>query len=86
LAHGVPTVALRTRNDDAIFSGAIHLADDAATLAAALHALVREPHSADGLTRASIACYAASFAWARVADRLLDALQIGCTDARLATA
>ncbi len=86
LAHGVPTVALRTRDDDDVFSGVLHYADDDASLASALHAVITEPRAALGLATSAIACYRSNFAWTTVADRIDDAVSRGGRHARLATA
>jgi glycosyltransferase involved in cell wall biosynthesis len=86
LAHGVPTVALRTRYDDAVFSGAVHYADDDQALASSLHALVSEPRCATSLASAAAACYRANFSWERIADQVQHALVRRRTDAGLATA
>ena len=86
LAHGVPTVALRTPDDDPVFGSALRYADDDAELAGALRALAAEPRAAERLSQEATATYRATFAWAAVAERLRHALQIGATDERLAAA
>jgi glycosyltransferase involved in cell wall biosynthesis len=86
LAHGVPTVALRTPSDDAVFNTALSYADDDASLALSLHAITTEPRCASGLTRAATACYRKNFAWPTVAGRLQLALHKERANARLATA
>jgi glycosyltransferase involved in cell wall biosynthesis len=86
LAHGVPTVALRTPDDDPVFGSALRYADDDAELAGALRTLAAEPRAAEHLSQAATATYGATFAWAAVAERLRHALQIGATDERLAAA
>lgn len=86
LAHGIPTVALRTTSDDAVFSGALSYADDDATLAASLHTVTTEARCANGLARAATACYLNNFAWTTVAERLQRVLHLEQPDARLVTA
>lgn len=86
LAHGVPTVALRTRSDDPVFSGVLHYADDDAELAASLFALTSEPRCAHGLSRAATACYKTHFAWPIVASGVCETLTMEAEDARLVTA
>jgi glycosyltransferase involved in cell wall biosynthesis len=86
LAHGLPTVALRTLADDPVFSGAISYADDDAALAASLHTLTTEASCASGLGRAASDCYRNNFAWTTVATRLQPALCREHPDARLVTA
>jgi glycosyltransferase involved in cell wall biosynthesis len=86
LAHGVPTVALRTPGDDPVFAGALRYADDAAGLAPALRDLAHDTAGAARLSADATAVYDATFAWPAVAARLLHTLQIGSGDARLAAA
>ena len=86
LAHGIPTVALRTHADDAVFDGAVTYADDDVSLASSLHTITTESRCANGLTQAATACYRTHFAWPTVADRIAHALYGERTDARLATA
>jgi glycosyltransferase involved in cell wall biosynthesis len=86
LAHGLPTVALRTLADDPVFSGAVTYADDDAALAASLHTLTTETRCASGLGRAAADCYRENFAWTTVAQRLQLALCLEHPDARLVTA
>jgi glycosyltransferase involved in cell wall biosynthesis len=86
LAHGVPTVALRTPDDDPVFGNALRYADDDAGLAGALRALAAEPRAAERLSQEATAMYGATFAWAAVAERLRHTLQIGASDERLAAA
>jgi glycosyltransferase involved in cell wall biosynthesis len=86
LAHGLPTVALRTPADDPVFDGAVAYADDDAALAAALHGLTTEMQHASGLSRAATDCYRNNFAWTTVATRLQLALTREHADARLVTA
>jgi len=86
LAHGVPTVALRTTGDDPVFASVLRYAGDAAGLAPALRELVHDPAEAAHLGAAATAAYDATFAWPAVAARLLDSLETGGGNARLAAA
>ena len=86
LAHGLPTVALRTGADDPVFSGAVSYADDDTALAAALVAVTTEAGCASVLSRAAAECYRNNFAWTTVATRLQLTLAREHTDARLVTA
>jgi glycosyltransferase involved in cell wall biosynthesis len=74
LAHGVPTIALRTAADDDVFRDALIFADDEPALAKALREIVREPQTAKRLESDAQACYQTNFAWATAADRLQQAL------------
>ena len=76
LAHGVPTIALRTPADDDVFNGAMEFVDDEAGLAGALRALLREPAAAGKLTAAATDCYRVNFAWTTAAGRLQTALAL----------
>ena len=86
LAHGVPTVALRTRFDDPVFDGVLHYAGDDAGLASSLLALATEPQCADGMSPAAATAYRLNFGWPTVARRLGEALRMEAADARLVAA
>jgi glycosyltransferase involved in cell wall biosynthesis len=77
LAHGVPTVALRTPYDDAIFADAVRFVDDERSLGAALLALSTQADARNQLAAAAARCYDVNFAWAIVAERLQRAIANG---------
>jgi glycosyltransferase involved in cell wall biosynthesis len=74
LAHGIPTVALRTEFDDRIFEDAIAFSDDDGEIARSLDALLSQPTKARRLSDAARVCYQTNFAWPMAADRLSRAL------------
>ncbi len=86
LAHGVPTVALRSRFDDPVFDGMLHYAGDDAELASSLLAFATEPQCADGISPAAATRYRLHFGWPTVARRLGEALRMEAADARLVAA
>jgi glycosyltransferase involved in cell wall biosynthesis len=87
LAHGVPTVAVRTPDDDAVFARALRMADDSTdAIAAALDALIGDPAAAAAQSSAARELYRDQFAWDRVAGGLLEALNKERPNARLVTA
>ncbi len=72
LAHGVPTVAVRTAVDDAVFDDALQYADDTpAAVADAVRSLACRPAAARLLSARAVALYQAQFAWDAVAAGVL---------------
>lgn len=87
LAHGVPTVAVRTAGDDSVFSDAVRFADDSPeAVADAVRMLIDCPNDAGALSARTVALYQTQFAWNTVVAGLLRVLNKERTDARLVTA
>jgi glycosyltransferase involved in cell wall biosynthesis len=84
LAHGVPTVALRTPYDDAVFDGAVAVAADESQLAVRLQSLLGDLAARRTLGAAAAACYAENFSWTTVAGRLRRSLDVADHDRRRA--
>jgi glycosyltransferase involved in cell wall biosynthesis len=87
LAHGVPTVAVRTPDDDAVYASALQMTDDNTdAIAAALSALIGDPVAAAAQSARARDLYCAQFAWDSIAGSLLAVLMKERTNARLVTA
>jgi polysaccharide biosynthesis protein PslF len=87
LAHGVPTVAVRTADDDAVFADALQYAGDTPeAVASAVRTLIKRPDDARALSARAVALYQTQFGWDTVAAGVLRTLNKERTDARLVTA